>query len=46
LNNQDIINIIADKNISKVDFFSSVFAKVKVITTIAFITCAGNFYST
>jgi hypothetical protein len=38
LNNQDII---ADKNINKVDSFSSVFAKV--ITTIAFITCAGNF---
>jgi hypothetical protein len=27
LNNQDTINIIADKNISKVDSFSSVFAE-------------------
>ena len=41
LNNQDTINIIADKNIGKVDSFSSVFAEVIII--IAFITCAGNF---
>jgi hypothetical protein len=35
--------IIADKNIGKVDSFSSVFAEVIII--IAFITCAGNFSS-
>jgi hypothetical protein len=35
MNNQDIINIIADKNIGKVDSFSSVFAEVIII--IAFI---------